>query len=491
MKSLLKIVKTISTVYVVIFIMTISQVYGAVLRVPLRILPEKVDPQKILDISTATVSGQIFETLYDFSSEHTLRPVLATSHSITNNGKTIDIRIREDKRFSDGTTLHAYHVVNMLNRVAQVLKKEIAWAMGDIEGFDDFISGKDKTIRGVSLINKSSIRIKFAKPFSHFLQTLSSSYFAVGLEKNGKWIGTGDYHIDTISADKKILILKSIKKLPTDAPSEINFIKSEGPEKDIQLLNEQKIDLLSTDDLKVVSSSQFKQIKQDYLQAIIMVINHKNHNFLNSENRCNLVRSLRASAVDAGHNWGTMDLRLPFSKNLFATNDVAKKQQKNTLKIAIVSSESAGLFWNSFNDKMLHNLLGYGYDAKIESHPISTLIKKIKNNDFNVAIYGYLLDYPSPDALFYPLLFSNQQYNFSGFSNKDIDQLLIKSRSVSNKSEQSRYYQQLMQILSKDCSIAFLGGQKINIYISRKWTMPKASALGFHRVKLSELRSTK
>ncbi len=471
---------------VIIFLFFSSTVLATTFRVPLRVVPKNIDPQRVLEVSTATVGNQIFETLYRFTSTNDLEPVLVKSHILSSDGKSITIILKENHTFSDGTPLKAKHVFNMFHRVVNILKEKIEWALGDIQGFKAVVSGDKTVLDGILVEEDYKIKISFTRSFPHFLKILSASWFGVGLKKNGRWIGTGNYVYD--SQDENSLVLKARQTISPQSPQILKFVRSDSPEEDFKLMRSGKVDVVVFDRITNTSINNFKYIEQDYLQAIVIALNPKDEHFNTQEKRCNFINAFKLSAAKAGYDWEKLDLRLPFYRNLFQSKDQKMTDGGVNTSIKIYNSDSVGSFWQILNSSILSNLKKFGYTASMDSLLIYDLINKTRTGQYSVAFYGYLLDYPDPDALLYPTLYSNQQFNIVNFSSAEVDRLLQSARTTFDKSKRSRFYRKVIEFLLQDCSVGFLGGQKMGIFISHHWIIPELNSLGFHRIRMSEIR---
>ena len=72
--------------------------------------PSDLDPARTGDAQSSAIISQLFETLTTFDESLELRPALAESWRVEDDGRRVVFRLRPDLRFSDGSPLHATDV---------------------------------------------------------------------------------------------------------------------------------------------------------------------------------------------------------------------------------------------------------------------------------------------------------------------------------------------------------------------------------------------
>ena len=101
--------------------------------------PPSLDSQMGTATLASTISQHMFETLYAFDAANAPQPYLATGETISDDGKTIVISLREGVKFHNGDTLDAGDVAASLSRWAEfgsrgkLLGLESVEATGDLE----------------------------------------------------------------------------------------------------------------------------------------------------------------------------------------------------------------------------------------------------------------------------------------------------------------------------------------------------------------------
>ncbi|MEM5435862.1 ABC transporter substrate-binding protein [Paraburkholderia diazotrophica] len=192
--------------------------------------PPTLDPS----ITTADVvvspSEHIFETLFTFDSRWEVRPLLAESMpTISADGLTYTIPIRQDVSFQDGSKMTADDVVASLVRWERVAT-----------------SGKDAAvhIQEIHATNDHTVSIKLKEPYTPLLSLLAKQVSAAVIvpkvnikgDQLTKLVGTGPYRIAEHKPDQYIKLTRFkgyvSRKEAADStfgerkqiPSEIDFV---------------------------------------------------------------------------------------------------------------------------------------------------------------------------------------------------------------------------------------------------------------------------
>jgi ABC-type transport system substrate-binding protein len=126
-----------------------------------------LDAPLITDSPSATVSEHMVETLYKLTPEGRIVPMLATSHTVSADGRTWTIRLRQGVRFHDGTPFDAEAVKFNLDRMLDPATRA---------AFRFLIS----RVQQVAVVDASTVRLTTDAPFAPLLAHLSHS--AIGMQ---------------------------------------------------------------------------------------------------------------------------------------------------------------------------------------------------------------------------------------------------------------------------------------------------------------------
>ena len=166
---------------------------------------------------------------------------------------------------------------------------------------------------------------------------------------------------------------------------------------------------------------------------------------------------------------------------------IIEYKNNRTQKVKVLVAGSEGIFLEDFNRELSINLAKKCFEVTFSGQPLAKFFKKLQTGDFEVALWGYIPDYLDPDAFLTPLLKTNQQYNFSKFSNHTVDTLLSLARELPDQLSRRLTFDKVFSILQQDNPVYFLGSQSGSFIISKKWQLDTIPGLGLHTIKIRNI----
>lgn len=162
-----------------------------------------MDVHHVTDTPTFNVTGHIFETLFVLTPEGNVQPHLATGYSISEDGTTVSITLREDVQFTDGTPFNAEAVKLNFERVKDpALANAFATMLGAVTGF---------TVTG-----EFSIDLHLNGPFapllphlSHASQGMMSPANMSNENLNSEPVGTGPFVLDSWVRGEQLRLVRN------------------------------------------------------------------------------------------------------------------------------------------------------------------------------------------------------------------------------------------------------------------------------------------
>ncbi len=460
------------------------------IRFPVTNISKVINPRDLLFLSDAIISNQIYDTLYEFANGNVLRPRLAKRHVIKNNGLVFQIYINTNIRFSNKIKLDAKIVVSSLKKTIATFGESIRWGVGKIEGFSEFVKDpkKNDNVLGIKAISSEVVEIRLSTPFPLLLQILASPYFAIIHEQKGRRSGTGDYVISQI--DDNLIKLKQITLNNQSAliPNEIIFLLVKDSNELNKMVQANEVDFFDiSPDLKNIPKT-YKIVSYNCLRSVFLYINTKNKKLRDPNVRCQLVKELSESFKKSKYSLSSAFKAFPFAWDLFSygVNNRLNKVKLPPVDILWHSSGSA-YFNEEYNLSVKNDLKKNGVIVNFNKQKVSDLVKKLKNGNFEAALVGWIPDYFDPDALLYSTLGRGQQYNFSGYNNYLMDKLLDQERSINDEQSRIPVFKNIFELLSKDCPVAFVGGQSSKYAITNSWDVTSISSLGFYHFRFRDL----
>ncbi len=469
-------------------------------RVGVYSISKSFDPASILDLSNALLSRQIFYYLYRFNHTNDLQPEAVLSHSIQNEGRKYTINLRRGLYFADGSEITAADVVYTVNRVLRKNGASMAWALGSIIGYEDSVKSIHKAfieLRGVRIVGQFSFEINLKEPFRDILQTMATPYF--GIVKKGTALAVDvmpndQYLIKRHSPDRIVLIPHGTNRL-ANLGLKLEFVKIGSPFVAYNLASQGLLDFI----FPVIEThvpEGFQKLSIDSLNIVIVQFNTKKAAFNTKEKRCDFAKKFNQTVKNIPQIGQRIRVGLPFTTGIFNDNTNSEKiykvlpnnqKLKSTHTLSLDYIDSVAVFGPNDLKAIEKQMNIYGYKIKFKKRPLSDFLNRGKKGDFDLALWGYGLDYFSPDALLTPLLGSDQQYNFSRFSDDKYDERIKRVRLAQSDDDRAVIYSALFRQVDEMCPVIFLGTQKHSLLVAKEFSLiTPPSSIGVHTYIFSE-----
>jgi len=175
--------------------------------------PLTLDPAAASDSESMQVLMQIFEQLVRYKEGSTrVEPSLATSWTVTDNGRTWTFKLRRGVRFHDGTLMDADAVVFSLER--QRDKKHPFHVPGAFTYWESTF----RQVRSVKRVDRYTVRIHLDRPFAPFLANLAmfpaSIVSPTAMRRLGRGfasrpVGSGAYRFVSWSKGRRVVLARN------------------------------------------------------------------------------------------------------------------------------------------------------------------------------------------------------------------------------------------------------------------------------------------
>jgi peptide/nickel transport system substrate-binding protein/oligopeptide transport system substrate-binding protein len=138
--------------------------------------PTTLDPALITDVMGGGIAAKLFNGLIRFNEKLDVEPDIARSWNLSTDQLTYTFRLRKDVRFNNGRKLTAHDVLYSFERVLRPdTKAPLTWVLDKIEGADEFLAGREKSISGIRVVDDYTVALKLEQPFGPFLSLLAMS----------------------------------------------------------------------------------------------------------------------------------------------------------------------------------------------------------------------------------------------------------------------------------------------------------------------------
>jgi oligopeptide transport system substrate-binding protein len=215
-----------------------------------------LDPAAQGDIASAAISAQIFEGLTAFDPELNVRPALAASWDLFDDGRRIVFHLRPNMTFSDGSPITGADVVRSWLRILNPkAPSPLVSLIGDVEGALAYSRGENPDPTSVGLTaNGLDVEVRLRRPATDFPSVVASPTFAVvppGLDDDPGaltpqgFVGSGAYVLKTLAPDKTTLAASDSYWAGSPSIKTIEILHDIGGRSPVAAFEEGDVDLTS------------------------------------------------------------------------------------------------------------------------------------------------------------------------------------------------------------------------------------------------------
>jgi len=179
-----------------------------------------LDPAIGYDWQNWSMIKSLYDGLMDYEPGTTeLRPGLAESYDISEDGKVFTFKLREGVKFHNGRVMTADDVKYSLDRVTNpATQSPGAGFFGSIEGYDAVSSGEATELSGVKVLDEQTVEITLSRPDATFLHVMGLNFASVvakeaveaaGADFGKTAMGTGAFKLADWTIGQKLVFEKN------------------------------------------------------------------------------------------------------------------------------------------------------------------------------------------------------------------------------------------------------------------------------------------
>ena len=458
---------------------------------------DALDP-RVIDTQEGYIAcANIYDclVLYDLGAT-TIRPGLAESWEISEDGLTYTFNLRQGVSFHDGAPFNADAVVTWFNSIKEGAPGSQFDATKMIY-MEDFISSWIDTVEAV---DESTVRMTLAEPYSPLLANLaipiagivSPTALAAGLDSVAvNPSGTGPFRLarpEDWTRDSQ-LVLEANPDYWGGAPKAQQFIMKVVPEGSsrLQQVETGELDIawaLTPEDVERARENPDLVVVEDAgLNTNCVELNTTKDPFTSKEVRQALNYAVNKEELSEGLYNGNMvpaggvlppvdwaynpDLQsYPYdpdrARELLAE---AGYDEGNPLSFTFMAY-TIPRGYNPVGDRLATAIQEYwsevGVEAEIQTAEWTQYREDRRADKFQCSLSGWQGDNGDPDNFLYSLLAGSSKGagNTAFYENPEVDALLRQAQEVSDQEERTELYHQAEQLIVDDAPWVFLGYQK-------------------------------
>ena len=483
-----------------------------------------LDPAFAKDQATIWATNQLFNGLVQLDDQLLVKPSIAKSWSISDDGLIYEFNLREDVFFHDdplflngkGRKVVASDFEYSFSRlIDKNLAAPGAWVLSNVNNF--------------YAVNDSTFIVELHKPFPAFLSLLSMQYCSVVPEEivstrnfNRSPVGTGPFKFQLWVDGVKLILRKNPnyfeelegERLPFLDAVSISFIKDkqsaflnfiqgnldfvsgiDASYKDQILDNNGNLNMRYVNQVNMYSMPYLNTEYLGFLMDSSLVLEIRraiNYGF----DRVKMLKYLRNNIGTPATN-GFIPMGIPsFSEDVKGYYyDQEKARELVILAVKrgdfdydteiVLSTTSSYL---DLCEYIQHQLSDIGLKIKIQMNPASTHRQMVATSKLSFFRGSWIADYPDGEnylSLFYSKNFCPNGPNYTHFNNLTFDSLYQMALSENNDSIRRKLYQRMDQIIIDNAVV-------VPLYYDRviRFTSKDITGLGSNAMNLLNLKYT-
>lgn len=432
--------------------------------------PPHLDPALSTATSEYVVLNQIFDTLLTFDDAGDVAPNLATSWTISDDGLVYDFELRDDVTFHDGTPFNADAVVFSLERAVNMPEGAF------VEQLSNMAS--------VEATGEFAVRITLNEPQGAFLTYMadrsatpvSPAAAAMGDEQfDANPVGTGPFRfVSRIQQDN--ITLEANPDYWDGAPEVDEVVFRFFPDGSVRYANLRSgaVDLIypieSKDYVAAQDDDSIALLRQPTNGWRVLVLDVTEPPFDDVHLRKALAASIDREAINQIVFNGLetpATSAIPAGSPFFEPNDLPLNADTEAAlgHAEQASNEPSAVMTTIARSpedqltQLIQAMAGQGgLELSIDPVEVGEYLRRNTSGEFDVTTMQWS-GQADPDANVTSFLITDGYWNWSGYSNPEVDRLLTEAQRTSDVATRRDLYGQVMAIVNEDVPIIWLTNQ--------------------------------
>ncbi len=477
--------------------------------------PYTLDPAVSGEMTSHEYIVQLFSGLVCLGDELEPAPDIAQSWQTSSDGMTYTFYLRQDVKFHDGRQLTAEDFKYSWERACdpQTGSLTAATYLGDIVGVREVLSGVTEEISGVKVIDDYTLEVTIDAPKSYFLSKLTyPTAFVVDradVEGGGEWWhtpnGTGPFRLEQWQ-ESELLVLERNELYYGELAKVNQVVFHLWGGRPMNMYETGEIDVSSVDlayiekvtdetgpfylDLSVIPELSFFYISFDTTKPPFDDLNIRCafSQAIDKDKLVSLVFKGMMRRADGilppgmpGYNEGLSGLSFDIDE---ARELIASSSYGDVSALPPITITTGG--WGGLISQDLEAIVhqwreNLGVEVKVRQLEPERFFYNLKEEKDEMFYTGWIADYPHPQDFLDVLFHTGADYNYSEYSNPEVDALLEEA-GVEQDSELSlALYQQAEQKLVEDAAC-------LPVYFGQSYILVKPYVKGYNPNPLGFVR---
>lgn len=448
------------------------------------------DPVLTTNESQYFLNSLLYENLFVLDKDNKVKPNIAKSYSISDDGFSITIDLDSKKTFTDGKKITSTDVKRTLSRLAMLDSKSAA-SIKTIKGSGEAKSGAD--FFGIATPTASKIVFSFIAPNPFFIYSLSQPAFALipseALNEKNELIsdvGSGKYTIGTealtvadatvfVPRDRELPEIKVFTKTQEEintlnSSSNVDMILGQAPrKKDFKIENIEVLANASWNIYVKDATSPLSDVR--FRQAILLAID-SDTSFAAYGDRAIMPSNFSGATVDAVDCSSNCETNKSKAKTLL--NEIFPTGVIPNVSIDIEDSEVQ----KSLSSTAQKDLTEVGIPSTITTHVPGDFANAIARGEIGLFRFGWVSNIPVSSESLVDNFKADSPDNLSGVVDATLEKDIATyeaSKTISTKIQNSKAIQERIKDLFLSKPIAQFVSP---VSISKKLKTPKLDCYG-------------
>jgi len=448
------------------------------LRLTMENSPRSLDPALSTDTFSGIVIGLSYSTLLRFNAKGELTLDAAKFYSIKAEGRVYEFLLKENLKFSDGSSLTAEDVSYSLHRLASPkTNSPRVNLLEQLQGFEDYREGKADSISGIQVESSNKIRFVLKRPFSPFLSffampqfaVLSKKYIEAGGDLQESTLGSGPYSLEKFRREQD-LFLRANPHYRKRGNLEAIYIR---------ILKEPltRFAEFKNQNLHIIELAPAQQEMIHNTRSRLYSVNEYNLYYLGLNMKSERMQSLPLrKAIAQSIDRQTIVEKILKGQAVLATGPVpeglpgylkeplfkydAQKARETLAQSNYDSKPLRLLLSNSTQSVQLCTLFKNqmekaGIKVELVIRDWNSFKVELLEGKYDLFYRNWVADFPDGDNFLFPLYHSSStglQGNYPGYSNSTFDALIENSRRISDPAKRKEMLENAAKIATQDFS---------------------------------------
>ena len=462
---------------------------GAAYRRPLGHDPKTLDPARISDIYSLSVSQQIFDGLVQFDQTLAIRPALAEFWRASRDGLTWTFDLRKGAKFHHGREVTADDVVYSLTRIVDPKTRSGAADLFlSIKGARQFREGRARTVSGLMALDRNTVQVTLDEALAPFVAVLAVGHAKIVprdlVEAQGEAfgvhpIGSGPFRFLLWERGKEIVLTANAEYFE-GAPklARLTFRIFPGDQRDAMHDEFLKGGLEDTplspraDRQALAAAAGHIYVRRPMSSVRFYGFNTRTKPLSDRRVRQAIVHAIDREAIIQNVYFGQYALArgvlppgtLGFNPRLAGYPYDPQKARELLAQAGYPGGRGLPplAIWSSVkrNDVVLEHeqikrslaAAGIAVEIHYETNWVS-FSKMVDEGKLPIFLWAWYADVPDPDNFLTKLFHSRSARNFFGYANVVVDDLLASARTAGDPQRRVELYRRAEQLILEDAPI--------------------------------------